>query len=418
MTAVTVCILSSDTRLYLLCEHILTGIPDRKWNICRGSGYSRPEADVYVWDFDPATLTSEIASHIDELRTIFVVHRKDVPAFRELLPGVAAGILLKPVNRITLQSFIENTVARLDSCGEESQSAVIHSLRLDRDELLQRLLEANVRLQEYDQDRTSFLARTVHDFRAPLTAISGYCGLLLSQQVGPVMGEQLEILQRMNNSINRLNRMAAAMFQLSIGSRLEVRSDIRPGDIEASIEQALHEAIPLAREKNISITTQVEPPGQPLCFDATQIEQVLVNLLDNACKFTPKNGYVEIHAYPSFWDRRSGAVRPEHVPDERRQTVQRPNAYRVEISDSGPGVPAGRLDKIFEEYTSYDGSEDRAGAGLGLAICKMIMHGHRGRVFATSSGRGVTFSFLLPFRSAAAELAEVPKLQADGMAAQ
>jgi signal transduction histidine kinase len=69
----------------------------------------------------------------------------------------------------------------------------------------------------------------------------------------------------------------------------------------------------------------------------------------------------------------------------------------VDIRDSGPGIPAEHLDRIFEEYTSYSGGQDRSGGGLGLAICRLILSRHGGRIWAESSSEGAVFSFVLPF---------------------
>ena len=83
--------------------------------------------------------------------------------------------------------------------------------------MLQYLLQANLKLQEYDQDRTNFLAHSVHDFRAPLTAIQGYCSLLLDGQMGALTPEQTKILERMQRSVKRLARLTAGMLQMSAG---------------------------------------------------------------------------------------------------------------------------------------------------------------------------------------------------------
>jgi signal transduction histidine kinase len=96
----------------------------------------------------------------------------------------------------------------------------------------------------------------------------------------------------------------------------------------------------------------------------------------------------------------------ETVSTERRSRDSgRPNAYRVDIRDCGPGVPDEHLSSIFEPYTSYAGSRDRAGSGLGLAICRMVVSAHRGEIFAASSEEGATFSFVLPFAENGARLA-------------
>jgi signal transduction histidine kinase len=123
--------------------------------------------------------------------------------------------------------------------------------------------------------------------------------------------------------------------------------------------------------------------------------QVLVNNLDNACKFAPRGGTVEIKGYPCFWDRRGPAGR--HGGVERRLRVSADaNAYRVDISDNGAPIPPERLAHIFEEYTSYGGGRDRSGSGLGLAICKMIVGEHGGRIFASNTEGGPAFSFVIP----------------------
>ena len=136
-------------------------------------------------------------------------------------------------------------------------------------------------------------------------------------------------------------------------------------------------------------------PAGRLCFEPSQIEQVLINLLDNACKFTPTGGSIDVIAYPYFWERRflqGGRV----AADRRSNPVRSPNAYRIDIKDTGAGVPPDHLERIFEEYTSYGGAQDRSGGGLGLAICRLIVSRHKGRIWVDSDQNGSTFSFVLP----------------------
>src|SRR5258708_36342625 len=102
-------------------------------------------------------------------------------------------------------------------------------------DLLDCLLHTNLKLQEYDQFRTNFLARAVHDFRTPLTSLCGYCGLLVDQRLGPLNKSQVDLLSRMQHSITRLSRLADAMFDLSVGRDVERGPDLQNGDVEASI---------------------------------------------------------------------------------------------------------------------------------------------------------------------------------------
>jgi signal transduction histidine kinase len=351
------------------------------------------KADIYIWDFHAEAALPETVGQGEKHKHFFLLQRRQMAAFREKVPSPDVNLLLKPVTRATLKACLGQIKPA------DAPSPQLHSVRADRDEMLQCLIQANLKLQEYDQERTNFLARAIHDFRAPLTAVSGYCGLLLGEQLGPLVEDQKEVLQRMQYSTSRLSRMASAMFQLSIGQRVESRPNFQKNDIRECIDQALHELMTFADEKRISISLELHPPTAALLFERSQVEQVLVNILDNACKFTPKSGCVEISGYPFFWDRRRHHMNGSSKSSDRRSNDSRaPNSFRVDIRDSGPGIPAEHLDRIFEEYTSYSGGQDRSGGGLGLAICKLILHRHQGRIWAESSSEGAIFSFVLPYQ--------------------
>jgi two-component system clock-associated histidine kinase SasA len=167
------------------------------------------------------------------------------------------------------------------------------------------------------------------------------------------------------------------------------------------VHQALHEVALSLEEKRISVRAAIEPTPKGLVFDKSQIEQALVNLLDNACKFTPRNGAIEIRGYPFFWERRvCRAASLDPSMDRRVQQTGTPNSFRVDIRDSGPGIPTAHVVKIFEEYTSYSGGQDRSGGGLGLAICRMVLQQHGGHIWAESQAAGAVFSFVLPMQPA------------------
>jgi signal transduction histidine kinase len=358
-----------------------------------GTENGTSDTDLYIWDFEPERavppgLRQESCKHL------FLVNRKDVATFHTCLGRADANILLKPVTRTTLSAFLGLAV----SAHAERLSAA-NGMRAERDEILQCLIQTNLKLQEFDQDRTNFLARALHDFRAPLTAISGYCDLLVNEALGPLQENQKDVLRKMNRSTERLSRMVSAMFQLSVGRQVNMRPDSREGDIRECVEQALHEVYSIAAGKDISITTDLDPAIGLLFFEPGQIEQVLINLLDNACKFTPKAGLIEIMGYPFFWDRRMTASSMPFAGERRRQNSQKPNAYRIDILNSGLPIPDEHLGDIFEEFTSYSGGQDRSGGGLGLAICRMIITRHDGRMWAENRANGPSFSFVLPVRT-------------------
>jgi signal transduction histidine kinase len=200
----------------------------------------------------------------------------------------------------------------------------------------------------------------------------------------------------MQHSAKRLSRMASAMFQLSVGRQVKRRPDFQRGDIQECLDQALHEIAPFAEEKRITISPCLDSIDEDLFFESGQIEQVLINILDNACKFTPKAGLIEIRGYSSFWERRTGHSQIQPPTERRLRARHDPNCYRIDIVDSGAAIPPEHLDLIFEEYTSYSGGRDRSGGGLGLAICRMIMSQHGGKVWAENTDSGPMFSIVLP----------------------
>ena len=385
-------LISQDKELYKSCREILGEFSWREWQLLVSTPDSRRDAniDLHIWDFQedfvlPSEIRDELSKHL------FLVHRNDLVRFRETLGRPEANILLKPATRATLSTFLG-----LAASAHEASTSTVNQLRADRDEVLQCLIQTNLRLQEYDQDRTNFLARAVHDFRAPLTAVTGYSGLLLSEALGPLNADQKEVLRRMQHSAKRLSRMASAMFQLSIGRHVKRRPDLCDGDLAECVQQALHEIGPGAAAKRIAVTADLDPKAGVLLLEPGLIEQVLVNLLDNASKFTPKSGAIAIRGYPFFWERRQLRHSNFHTGERRGHVSRKPNAYRVDILDSGPPIPAEGLEKIFEEYTSYAGANDRSGGGLGLAICRMIIEQHEGIVWAENTDDGPTFSFILP----------------------
>src|SRR5665213_654046 len=398
-SVISLSVVSDNPDLIRLCREILRDLGETSCQLRVDSNAVQiPNSEFCLWDYDPAR---PIAAPLGPCspHVLYLVDPGDIESLEVQMPTAEGNIILKPVTRAMLHTFLGSAgIGQGSGRRFNDPAAEIGNLRAVRDEILQSLLHANLRLQEYDQQRTNFIARAVHDFRAPLTALSGFCGLLAAEELGPLNEQQKEALQRMQHSTKRLSRMTSAMFDLSIGPRVSPELELREGDVRERIKQALHEILPLARDKQITLLAEdVVAPTAPLFFDASGIEQVLVNLLDNACKFTPRNGSIEIRGYPYFWERRflKGAAEPL---DRRVSGSEFPNSYRVDVVDTGPGVPRERRDLIFEEYMSYSGPQDRSGGGLGLAICRLILSRHHGHIWVESGREGAVFAFVIPYR--------------------
>ena len=384
-------LVAADEALFQQCREILGNVPEVGLASTLQKVDSEDrwcEADLHIWNFHPDLSLPE-GVNWNPLRHVFLVDRKDLAVFKERAGAVDGNVLLKPVGPRTLEAFLVAAIS----------TDAVKSLRADRDEMLQCLIQTNLKLQEYDHQRTAFLARAVHDLRAPLTALSGYCGLLLGEPLGPLNESQNEVLRRMQNSAKRLSRMASAMYELSAGRHSDRRVDLQPGDIRECLQETLHEITPFADEKSLAITVDLEPSGEGLYFETEQIEQALLNILDNACRFTPRAGSIAIRGSRFFWERRDGRRGPFIGPDRRSKATREPNSYRLDIADSGGPIPEEHLKSIFEEYTPYTGGCDRSGGGLGLAICKRIISQHHGQIWAENHEGGPVFSFILPFHT-------------------
>lgn len=386
-------VISDDNSLLALCREIAHEQPAFNWKLTDHLDSSdNPRADLCLWDYKSEMRLPENVRWGSQ--SFVLVRSRDLSDFRATHPYAELGIVLKPVTRAVLRALVTQTSTRFVArTGLQNES-----IRSDRDDILQCLIQANLQLQQYDAERTNFLGRALHDFHAPLSALSGYCGLLLEEKSGMLTGEQKLMIERMQHSVRRLSRMSKAMFQLSVGRHSPLKPLLSAGDIRECAEQALYEIQALADEKDIQLDVDFEALGAPLLIDSGQMEQVLINLLENACKFSRRGGAVIVKGYSCFWERRANNVQCPPESDRRSRHINAPNVYRVDITDSGSGISSEHASSIFEEYVSYAGGQDRSRGGLGLAICRMILQQHQGEIWVQNCESGAVFSFVLPLQ--------------------
>lgn len=383
-------LVSSDPSIRSLCREITREMSTTQWDFTLAEGGSGdPDADLCLWDYKAGMIVPEDAPW--GIRSFVLVASNNLVEFRTVHPYAEAGIVLKPITRAGIRAVLEQRIQK----SPLNKESVGELLRSDRDELLQCLIEANLQLQEHESRRSNFLGRALHDFHAPLTALNGYCGMLLEERPGVLTEQQKLIITRMHRSVRRLSRLSRAMFQLSVGRHVSSKPVLRERDIRECVEQALYEIQPLIDEKRLQLELDLEP-CTPLLIDASQLEQVLINMIENACKFSPRNSAILVKGYPCFCDRRAKNVYWTADAERRHRDDSSLNGYRIDIADSGPGVLPEQLESIFEEYVSYGGGQDRSRGGLGLAICQMIVHQHEGRIWAENCECGAVFSFVLP----------------------
>jgi signal transduction histidine kinase len=390
---------SNDPELDALCRDIVLLRPGARCTV-KQDFRMPPDSEGAVCIFDSSL--GNLPDIPKRRSNILIVDRADLDYIRNLPLHLRSVVLLKPVTRAHLEIAIEQNMRD----GEDPiDGGVLPALSRD-DLLLECLLNTNLQLQEFDQNRTHFLTRAIHELRAPLTSLYGYCELFLDGKLGQLSSEQHTVISRMLRSITRLNRIVSTMFDMAVGQPGDSRGQYEMADFLTCVEQAVHEIAPVLKHRHIDLEVDLVPAAGPLCFDPLKMEQVFVNLLENSSKYVPRGGFIRVRGYPWFWERRRFSAHEQSFSAERRRFAAGasapsgsvPNTYRVDIADNGPGILPSQIEHLFEEFTVHGGASDRSGAGLGLAICRMITDQNNGKLWAESpNSGGAMFCVAIPY---------------------
>ncbi len=228
---------------------------------------------------------------------------------------------------------------------------------------------------EAERLRTALLSSLSHDLRTPLGAITGAASSLLEEQSGLSAATRRDLLKTILEEAERMTRLIANlldMIRVESGA-LEVQKEWQP--LEEVVGVALIRLDVRLRDHPVTVRLPADLPLVPL--DAVLIEQVFVNLLENAVKYTPAGTPIDISA------------------------VAEGPVVRVEVADRGPGLPPGEEVRVFDKFYRAPETVARSGIGLGLAICRGIITAHGGRIWAENRpGGGAAFRFTLPLSGA------------------
>jgi signal transduction histidine kinase len=273
---------------------------------------------------------------------------------------------------------------------------VEHPPAADLPSLYQELAKANVRLEEEAQRRTIALATAAHRLKTPLAIISGYIELLLSQKAGALVERQLQILQDAQENCQRLQRFIQDFLTYSALETGSVTIKPELGDLNACLAEVYELWLPRFQKKGVALYLTAGSKLEPFTFDSFKIEEVVSNLLDNSLKFTPEGGSVWLSAERHFWDRRSRHDFRGPI-EQRKLNSGEPNAVKVTVADTGPGIEPEYHQEIFHDFFRVPGaSESSEGTGLGLAIARRLVQAHGGKIWVESEpGSGSKVSFLL-----------------------
>lgn len=235
--------------------------------------------------------------------------------------------------------------------------------------------------REVERMKNEFLSVVSHELRTPLTSIRGSLGLLAGGRLIELTPQARRMVQIAVDSSERLTRLINDILDIE---RLETGTlpmAPRPQDAADLLQAAVEELGPLARSHDVTLA--IGSSAGRVLADHDRILQTLTNLVGNALKFSPAGGVIGLEA----------------VPTETMVTFS--------VRDQGRGIPADKLDSVFERFEQVDSSDsrERGGTGLGLAISRGIVEQHGGRIWAESeAGRGTTVRFTLPRLDGEADL--------------
>jgi len=242
------------------------------------------------------------------------------------------------------------------------------------------LEQKNLQIMEMDQMKTRFFSNVSHEFRTPLTLIIGPLEDILSKE--DLTEKNQVAMERMHRNAVRLLGLINQLLDLSKLDAGSMRLEMSESDILRFSRLIISSFQPLADRKNIQYEVDIPAKEYITYFDHDKLEKILTNLLSNAFKYTPEEGEVNCQ-----------------VKIESRGKEKDQDFMNIRISDSGPGIPIGMVDKIFDRFYQVEGSwqHSSGGTGIGLSLTRELVGLQHGQIKVESvEGKGSTFTIVIP----------------------
>jgi two-component system sensor histidine kinase KdpD len=303
----------------------------------------------------------------------------------DTLPGAAALYvpLRDPREHIGVLGVMPNDKRRFVDPEQRALldvSATQIASALERARLGEETQAAQIQM-ESERLRSSLLSSVSHDLRTPLGVITGASSALLESKGVADPKARRDLVETINEEAQRLNRLVRNLLDMTriTSGAIRVKKAWQP--LDEVVGAALNRMDEQLQGWDVNVDLPKDLPLVPI--DAVLVEQVLVNLLENAAKYARKGSAIDIAAHGDG------------------------TSVVVEVMDRGPGVPTELLDKIFEKFYRLPRESAGSGAGLGLAICRGIVQAHGGRIWAENRvGGGAAFRFTLPLEGTPPVVAE------------
>ncbi|HVN16208.1 MAG TPA: ATP-binding protein [Anaerolineales bacterium] len=326
----------------------------------------------------PEMLVPRLGDHLvhrgdlteSDLQKALAYQQEQLASGRTYLLGQAL-LDLKLLDRAALDQAVTEQILQLRSALQ----AANRNLEQRVQERTSELQEALQRLSELNQLKANFVANVSHELRTPLTHIIGYLELMATESLGPITEEQKHALEVSQRATVRLENLIEDLIMFSLASRGEMSLKQEVMDVGRMANLIVRSAQGTASTRGVTVHAVVDDNVPSVQADPQKIGWVLNQLIDNAIKFTPSGGRVVV------------SVRKEAE-----------NLVMISVTDTGIGIPASRMNEIFEPFHQLDGSSTRhyGGTGLGLSLVRQIIEAHGSLLDVQSvEGRGSTFRFPL-----------------------
>jgi signal transduction histidine kinase len=273
--------------------------------------------------------------------------------------GAVAAIACVTIQQLVREARVR-AVELLDRAAELEEAA-------------RQLAEQNTQLRELDHAKDEFVALVSHELRTPLTSIIGYLEMVLEEDAEPLTDGQRQFLTTVGRNVERLATLVNELLFLVQADAGRLQLTLAEADINELLVEATEAAQPAANAKQIELTLEAGRLAPAVC-DRRRIAQLVDNLISNAVKFTPQGGQVEVKA------------------------AQDGSAIALSVTDTGIGIPADELPRLFGRFFRASSATSNAipGTGLGLAISQAIAQAHNSTITVQSTlAQGTTFRLLL-----------------------